>query len=42
MVSFRLSPLATEEELGSAKPNTLPPRRIMAVWNEKFVRVEGS
>ena len=42
MVSFSVSPLATEEELGSAKPNTDPPSRSMAVWKEKLVRVEGS
>ena len=42
MVSFRLSPLAVEEDLGSAKPNTVPPSRSMAVWKEKLVRVDGS
>jgi hypothetical protein len=42
MVSFSVSPLDTEDELGSAKPNTVPPSRSIAVWKEKLVRVDGS
>jgi hypothetical protein len=42
IVSARVSPLDVEVALGSEKPTTSPPRRIMAVWKEKFVRVLGS
>ena len=42
MVSFKVSPLAVEVDFGSAKPNTVPPTRSMAVWKEKLVRVDGS
>jgi hypothetical protein len=42
MVSARVSPLEAEVEEGSEKPNTLPPRRIIAVWKEKQVLVLGS
>ena len=42
MVSASVSPLDAEVEEGSEKPNTLPPRRIIAVWKEKHVLVLGS
>ena len=42
IVSLSVSPLDVEEERGSEKPTTLPPRRIIAVENESVVRGDGS
>lgn len=38
IVSLSVSPLVVEEERGSEKPTTLPPRRIIAVENDRLVR----
>src|SRR3989338_10443667 len=42
MASSRVSPLAKEVEDMSDRLMQLPPRRYIAVWKEKCVRVEGS
>ena len=42
IVSLSVSPFAVEDEPGSEKPTTLPPRRIIAVENDRLVRVDGS
>ena len=40
--SFQTAMLRVEVDLGSAKPNTVPPTRSMAVWKEKLGRGDGS
>eukprot|EP00276_Gloeochaete_wittrockiana_P020925 CAMPEP_0184349972 /NCGR_PEP_ID=MMETSP1089-20130417/37390_1 /TAXON_ID=38269 ORGANISM="Gloeochaete wittrockiana, Strain SAG46.84" /NCGR_SAMPLE_ID=MMETSP1089 /ASSEMBLY_ACC=CAM_ASM_000445 /LENGTH=80 /DNA_ID=CAMNT_0026682505 /DNA_START=651 /DNA_END=893 /DNA_ORIENTATION=+ len=41
-VSATVSPLETDEFFTSVMARADPPRRMMAVWKEEEVRVEGS